>query len=208
MHLLTAGGRAFSPRATMLVAVAFGVLVGGTTALLQGVLPGTWNALANSSAVWLLCAAACGFVAPRLRWAALAGVTSLLAMLAGFYLTAIVARSTPESSAIAAIWTVAAVLGGPAYGVGGYWLRSVSDRARTAGVALIAGALIGEGIALLVVIHDFAGFAIGEFITAGVIYLFGPFRPGGIARSATATALVVVVVFAMRAAINSAITHL
>jgi hypothetical protein len=211
VHVFTTGSggasRALSPPVTILVAVVFGLIIGGATALLQGELPGSWNPLANSGAVWLLCAALCSVVAPRTSWAAAAGTVSLLAMLAGFYVTAIVVHGTPESRAIAAVWTVAALLGGPVYGAAGFWLRGASDRARAAGIALIAGALIGEGIALLVVIQNFAAFAVGEFAVAVAVLVLAPSRLAWRAQAALGTALIAVIVFAARAAIDTAISH-
>jgi len=49
-------------------------------------------------------------------------------------------------------WGVAAVIAGPALGVGAAWLRGPNPRRAAAGVAPIAGILLGEGLYGLTVV--------------------------------------------------------
>ena len=73
----------------LLGAAAGGLAIGGLTLWLQGILPGAWNHLANSGAVWALAAFGAGILAAGLGWrrSALASL-ALFGAVTGYYASA------------------------------------------------------------------------------------------------------------------------
>ena len=84
-------------------------------------------------------------------------------MLAGYAL-ATEFRGYPVGTSMFVRWGVAAVIAGPALGVGTAWLRDPNPRRAAAGVAPIAGILLGEGLYGLTVVAatTSVGYWIGE----------------------------------------------
>ena len=128
-----------------------GVVVGALTSVGQEFLPFALSPLANSVGVWSLAAFALALVEMRPRRAALLGAAALVTMLAG-YAVATVARGFAVGVALLAFWGFAPIVAGPALGVGAAWLRRRDPLRSAAGMALIAGILIGEGLYGLTVI--------------------------------------------------------
>ena len=158
----SARGNAGSTR-VLLVAVGAGLAIGIATSVGQGSLPAGLSPLSNSSASWCLCAFALALFERDPRRAALVGFASLVAMLAGYALATEV-RGYPVGTSMFVRWGVAAVIAGPALGVGAAWLRGPNPLRAAAGVAPIAGILLGEGLYGLTVVAatTSVGYWIGE----------------------------------------------
>jgi hypothetical protein len=129
----------------LLVAVGAGLAIGIATSVGQGSLPEWLTPLSNSSGSWSLCAFALALLERDPRRAALVGFASLVAMLAGYAL-ATELRGYPVGTSMFVRWGAAAVIAGPALGVGAAWLRGPDARRAAAGVAPIVGILLGEGL--------------------------------------------------------------
>jgi hypothetical protein len=155
-------GHASSTR-VLLVAVGAGLAIGIATSVGQRSLPEGLTPLSNSSGSWCLCAFALGLFERDPRRAALVGFASLVAMLAGYAL-ATEFRGYPVGPSMFVRWGVAAVIAGPAIGVGAAWLRGRNPLHVAAGVAPIAGILLGEGLYGLTVVAatTSVGYWIGE----------------------------------------------
>jgi hypothetical protein len=84
-----ARGPARSPVAARMAAVLLiGLLVGVSTSVLQKYLGSPWDSLVNAASPWLVPMFAAGVLWARPPAAALAGASTGLAELAGYYLTA------------------------------------------------------------------------------------------------------------------------
>ena len=141
---LPARGNARSLR-FLLVAVGAGLAIGIATSVAQGSLPQTLTPLSNSTGTWCLGAFALALLERDPRRAALIGFASLIAMLAGYAL-ATELRGFPVGTSMFGRWGAAAVIAGPALGIGAAWLRGPAPLRAAAGVAPIAGILLGEGL--------------------------------------------------------------
>ncbi len=159
---LSARGNASSTR-MLLVAVGAGLAIGLVTSVGQGSLPEWLAPLSNSSGSWCLCAFALALLERDPRQAALVGFGSLVAMLAGYAL-ATEFRGYTLGTSMFVRWGVAAAIAGPALGVGAAWLRGPNPLRAAAGVAPIAGILLGEGLYGLTVVAatTSVGYWIGE----------------------------------------------
>lgn len=149
----TGGARSMSG---VLVAVgaaaAAGLLFGILTRFAQGWLPGAWNQLANSGAIW----AAVGFTASALVAGrgtmlrpVLAGLAAELALVVGYY-------GAGETGNLfwPLVWVGMALVAGPLFGVAAYaWRRGKNIWIRTTGVAAIAGVFGMEGLSYLWNLH-------------------------------------------------------
>ena len=144
--------RRHRPRATAtLLAVVVGVAVGALTFVGQRFMPGQWNTLVNSGAIWLVPVFFVGSRMPSLPWAAAAGATTLLATLAGYYVPSALG-GTPQSLFYVALWVAMALVAGPLFGAAGRAWRSDRRRLRVIGVALLGGVLAAEGLYLVIVL--------------------------------------------------------
>lgn len=155
----------------LVVAVGAGLAIGIATSVGQGLLPDGLAPLSNSSGSWCLCAFAVALLARDSRTAALVGLASLVAMLAGYAL-ATELRGYPVATSMFVRWGVAAVIAGPALGVGAAWLRGQNPLRAAAGVAPVAGILLGEGGYGLTVVAATTpvGYWIAE-IAVGLVFL-------------------------------------
>ncbi|MFE8912250.1 DUF6518 family protein [Streptomyces globisporus] len=103
-------------------------LVGGIlTNLAQGWLPGAWNNVANSGAVWTMFAFAAGAsLAHRTdghRLPAAAGVLAEIGLVVGYYGYAEFGRDGVGSLTFPLLWLAMACVAGPLFGVVGAWSR-------------------------------------------------------------------------------------
>jgi hypothetical protein len=135
----------------LLVAVGAGLAIGVATSVGQGSLPEGLAPLSNSSGSWCLFAFALALLERHPRRAALVGFASLVAMLVGYAL-ATELRGYPVGSSMFVRWGAAALIAGPALGVGAAWLRGPDPLRAAAGVAPMAGILLGEGLYGLTVV--------------------------------------------------------
>ncbi|NEA33387.1 DUF6518 family protein [Streptomyces sp. SID13031] len=158
----------------VVVALVVGLGLGFLTQHLQAHLPGNWNTLANSGAVWVIFAfmVTAGLRLPA-GWSALLGFLTLMSALTGYYVSARFIDDVTSSASTMAVWLVAAIVGGPVFGVAGSWWEAggavgstgswwstggESQRSETrlwhvsrpvVAVALVSAVLLAEGIYLL-----------------------------------------------------------
>jgi len=141
-------GRAARPsrlRAAGLVAVlaVTGLAVGAVTSVLQRYLNQPWLSLVNSASPWLAPMFGLGALWRRPITAAVAGLGTGLAELAGYYLTA-AARGHPAGGGILVFWAACAVVGGPVFGAAGWlWWRH-SGRLGRLGASALPAAFLAE----------------------------------------------------------------
>jgi hypothetical protein len=126
------------------------VLLGVLTNLAQGWLPGGWNQLANSGAVWSAVAFAGGAVLAgrgALRLAAVGGLGAEAGLVAGYYGYAEFGRDGMGDLLFPLVWLGMACVAGPLFGVAGHWWRRGGDvRVRVTGLAAFAGLFGMEGV--------------------------------------------------------------
>jgi Family of unknown function (DUF6518) len=135
--------------ATVGGAVVAGLLLGAATQVLQGILPGTLNWVANALSVWLLVAFLAGSRLPGWRLAAACGVLLLVAALAGYYLMVQLRFGYGGSAAALAFWGLGAVAGGSVFGADGWWWRHGSPWPRALASGLLAALFVAEGVYFL-----------------------------------------------------------
>jgi len=138
----------------LLAAAAIGIALGIATQLLQGILPGPLNWIANALSGWLLVAFLVGATMSRPQVAAAACVVMLLAALAGYYATVQVRFGYGAGSSILIVWGLGAVAGGSVFGAAGWWWRHGEARARAAAAGLLAALFVAEGVYFLVTLPD------------------------------------------------------
>ncbi|KQX55860.1 hypothetical protein ASE09_27730 [Streptomyces sp. Root66D1] len=122
----------------------------------QGWLPGAWNQIPNSGAVWSVAAFAAGALLARKVGLPVAAVGGLLAesgLVIGYYGYAEVARGGVGSLFAPLVWIGMACVAGPLFGVAGSWWRGTSPRHRVIGLAALAGVFGMEGIHYAWVLH-------------------------------------------------------
>ncbi|MEI7030635.1 DUF6518 family protein [Streptomyces pratensis] len=141
-----ASGRSAAPAA----AAAGGLLLGVLTNLAQGWLPGAWNQLANSGAIWSASAFVAGALLARrntLLQAAVGGLAAEAGLVVGYYGYAEFGREGMGSPLFPLIWLAMACVAGPLFGVAGQWWRCGKDvRRRVVGLAALAGLFGMEGV--------------------------------------------------------------
>lgn len=130
------------------VVVVVGLAMGALTDVLQTYLGGhpPWGSLVNAASPWLVPAFAVGAIQRRAWGAALAGVTTCLAELAGYYVTSAVRGyyMSDGRPAIIVFWSACALAGGPVFGVAGrLWWRG-PGRLRSLGPAVVGSAFLAE----------------------------------------------------------------
>ena len=134
---------------TIGIALAAGLVAGAVTQLLQGILPAGIGSFANSATPWLAVAFGVGSTASRWWLAAIAGAVTLLAALVGYYgLVQLRYGYGPELRGAVLLWLIAAVVGGPVFGVAGRWWRGDGPWLRATGPALLGASAIAEGVYL------------------------------------------------------------
>lgn len=139
--------------------LAGGLALGVLTNLAQGWLPGAWNQIANSGAVWAAVAFAAGAVlAGRLRLPtlAVAGLFAELGLVAGYYGYAVLVRNDDVSSLLGwpVIWAVLACVAGPLFAVAAaWWRRGRTGWHRAAGLGALGAVFGAEGVHYGVVLH-------------------------------------------------------
>ncbi|MDK1472525.1 DUF6518 family protein [Streptomyces sp. 549] len=137
-------------RSRAVAATLGGLLLGVLTNLAQGWLPGAWNQIANSGAVWAAAAFAAGALlfrqGPPLR-AAIGGAGAELGLVLGYYGYAEFVRGGAGGLLFPLVWLGMALVAGPLFGVAGLWWRSSRDtRRRVAALAAFAGLFGMEGL--------------------------------------------------------------
>ena len=147
---MTAGAPpAASIARTVGIAVVAGLVAGAVTQLLQGILPPGIGSIANAATPWLAVAFGVGSTARRWWLAALAGAITLLAALVGYYgLVQVRYGYGVELRGTVLLWLIAAIVGGPVFGVAGRWWRGDGPWRRAIGPALLGASAMAEGVYL------------------------------------------------------------
>jgi hypothetical protein len=192
------------------VCAVAGLLLGGLTLLLQGILPGVFNHLANSGAVWsvgafvagalLVYRQAPGALVPltpaighaRGQWIpVIAGLLVEVGAVIGYYTSTITFNGDDVSAAALRgplVWIVVAFLAGPLYGLAGAAYRGTRHRERVAATALLGTVFVAEAGYLLAVLHYG-----GEALLMAIIGLAVPVALGRTAQERLHGLLVVLV---------------
>jgi hypothetical protein len=163
--------------AAVAAAAVGGVLLGVLTNLAQGWLPGGWNQLANSGAVWSAVAFVGGaLLAGRgtVRLAAVGGLGAEVGLVVGYYGYAEFGRDGVGDLLFPLVWLGMACLAGPLFGVAGHWWRrGEGARLRVVGLAAFAGLFGMEGVTAAWDLHRasqawacFAAFALVPLLMA------------------------------------------
>ena len=130
--------------------IAFVALVGIATGVLtqfgQSVLPDGLRQVANAITPWLIVAFLVGSRMPDRRWAAGAGVATLLLAMVGFYALTQLRYGIGGGTSSLIFWGLGAVVGGPVFGVAGHEWRLGPPRHRAVAIGLVAAVAIAEGI--------------------------------------------------------------
>lgn len=137
-------------------AFAGGLLFGVLTNLAQGWLPGAWNQIANSGAVWSVAAFVAGALLARqvnLPAAAVAGLCAESGLVVGYYGYAEVARDGMGSLLAPLVWLGMAFIAGPLFAVAGSWWRGISPPHHVIGLAALASVFGMEAIHYAWVLH-------------------------------------------------------
>ena len=135
-------------RAWPVVGLVTGLGVGVATSYLQGVLPGSWNTLANSGAVWTVVAFAVAMVVTDESFvpSVLCGLLTLLGEVLGYYAIAAPLRHVATSAAERTLWVVAAVVIGPLAGWAAWLVRRGRAAERLCAAVGVCGVVVGEGL--------------------------------------------------------------
>jgi hypothetical protein len=134
--------------------VATGLLVGVITEIGQGLLPDGFSQIANSISPWLLVAFLLGSRMPDRRWAAAAGFGTLAFALIGYYALTQLRFGYGGSTGSLVLWSIAAIVGGPVFGVAGWTWRVEDGWRRAAAIGLLAAVAIAEGFYLIAIIPE------------------------------------------------------
>lgn len=130
-------------------ALVGGLLLGVLTNLAQGVLPGAWNQLANSGAVWAVVAFCAGALLSRWGMAVslIGGLCAECGLVLGYYGWAEVGRDGMGDWTWPLVWLAMAFLAGPLFGAAGAcWRAGGRTWQRVAGLAVLAGVFGQEGL--------------------------------------------------------------
>ncbi|MEU5342333.1 MULTISPECIES: DUF6518 family protein [unclassified Streptomyces] len=132
-----------------------GLALGVMTNLAQGRLPGSWNQIANSGAVWSAVAFVAGaLLADRgVRVAVAGGLAAEVGLVTGYYGFAEFGRDGMGMLTHVLVWLVMAVVAGPLFGAAGAWWRRGSLNRRIVGGAALAGAIGTEAAHYAFVLH-------------------------------------------------------
>jgi hypothetical protein len=147
--------------------VGAGLATGVLTQFGQSVLPDGWSQAANSISPWLLVAFLVGAAMPGMRWAAVAGIVTLVLALAGYDAMILIRYGYGPGVGPTILWGAAALAGGPVFGgAGGAW-RTGPHLWRAIALGLLAAVGVGEGVYCAVVLSSPAvgvGFAIAGLL--------------------------------------------
>ncbi|MFI5757096.1 DUF6518 family protein [Streptomyces sp. NPDC051569] len=150
-------------------ALVGGILLGILDNLAQGWLPGAWNQIPNSGAVWSAVAFVTGALLARRASPAVVALAGLLVesgLVIGYYGYAEFGRDGMGSFFYPTVWLFFGFVAGPLFAIAATWWRRGQDvRHRVAGPAVLAGVFGGEGIHYAWTLH-YAPQAWGCFVIA------------------------------------------
>jgi hypothetical protein len=131
------------------VIVLAGLVAGGLTAVGQGYLPGDWNTLVNSGAVWLLVAFGVSAFAPSNVWAVVAGMGTLVLEVMAYFVAVWLMLGLDIPLMGTGFWLAVAVVAGPLFGMAGRWWRVGGQKQRVIALALMGSVFLAEGLIAL-----------------------------------------------------------
>lgn len=134
--------------------VVVGLGAGALTQIGQSVLPSGFGQAANAISPWLLVAFALGAVMPAWRWAAIAGVASMLLALVGYYGMVELRFGYGASTSSVVFWGLGALVGGTVFGVAGRAWRDERPWYRAVAIGLLAAVTIAEGVYLIGILTE------------------------------------------------------
>ncbi|MBB2924675.1 DUF6518 family protein [Cellulomonas cellasea] len=175
------------PLVGIALALVGGLLLGVTTQVLQGVLPGAWSTVATSVAVWSLIGAGLGSRVTGRVAPGLVGVITLLALTGGWAAAASL-QGVPHSAGYLVFWSLSAVVGGIVFGTAGAWCRFGATRQRIAAAAVLGGVLCYEGLVRTFVFAD----QVPEGLTMVVLGIGAPLLVGRTPRERAHAAVALV----------------
>jgi Family of unknown function (DUF6518) len=136
--------------AALVTAAVAGVVAGGVTAYLQGVLSENWNTVANSGAMWTVVAFAAALVLGRSQVSAVCtGTLVLVGEVVGYYSYDANLQHIPVLRSEVMLWTFAALWIGPLAGLGAFFTRWGRADRRVTALLAVCGVVAGEGVYLL-----------------------------------------------------------
>lgn len=147
------------------LAVLGGSAIGVATNVLQGVLPGGYNSIANSGSVWVVGAFVAGALSTRL--APLLGLLTQAFAVVGYYAYAELVRDGMGDWHAPGVWLGLAFVAGPIFGLAGTWWRRGAGRRPILGAGMLGGVFGMDGLWHLTVLNYVdTGIA---FCVAGVV---------------------------------------
>jgi hypothetical protein len=135
----------------VIFSVLGGLAIGVATNVLQGVLPGGFNSIANSGSVWVVGAFAAGALSTRL--APLLGLLTQVFAVVGYYGCAELVRDGTGDWHAPGVWLGLAFVAGPIFGLAGTWWRHGAGRRPILGVGMLGGVFGMDGLWHLTVLH-------------------------------------------------------
>lgn len=179
------------------VAAASGVAL-GVFSRLGDQLPVSAAGLANIGGPWLILAFALGALVRRPTGAVASGSLGLTCAVASYYAYIEIFQGGAGRSHLgstAAFWLIVGSSAGAIFGFGGEQWRWGRQRNRIASVIVLAGALVGEGLAVLIERVGPVSWIVATVeIAVGLITPVVLLRHGPLRLSATATGIVVATV--------------
>ena len=107
------------------------------------------------------------------RWAAMAGMLTLLFAVGGYYAAAAAAGAGVSTSSLV-IWGGTAIVGGPVFGGAGHAWRSATGRVRALAAALLGAVFLAEGLFTLAVVPEMAPAGWVEVVAGLVLVIVLP----------------------------------
>ncbi|MFJ4920416.1 DUF6518 family protein [Streptomyces sp. NPDC088725] len=161
-----------------ILAILGGLAIGAVTNVLQGLLPGPFQAFSNSGSVWVVGAFAAGAVIGVPGWrASFAGIATQVGAVVGYYGYAEYVRDGMGDLTWPTFWLVLGLIAGPIFGTAGAWWRTGTAWRRLAGPAVL-GAVFGmDALHYLFALHYYS-----DAISYGVIGVALPLLLGRTAR--------------------------
>jgi hypothetical protein len=145
-----------------------GLALGVLTNVLQGVLPGSFNAFANAGSVWAVAAFVSGALVVRSkRLVIVVGAASQAGAVVGYYAFAQFARSGAGDLKAPLVWLAIGLVAGPIFGIAGAWWRDGTQTVRSIGAGVL-GAVFGMDALWHWVVLDDAASAVGFLAVAGL----------------------------------------
>jgi hypothetical protein len=155
------------------IVLIVGLGVGAITSVLQGHVRFPWLSLVDAASPWLTPMFVVGVLWSRSSAAALAGLTTGLAELIGYYATA-AARGYTPGGAIVVFWALCALVGGPVFGWAGWEWWNGGGRNQALGASVLPAAFFAEAVVVYAVrLNYWSSAVLFALIGAAAVVLLG-----------------------------------